>query len=110
MAKEPLVYLRGEMRPASQAHIAIYDAAVILGATVTDLARTFRQKLYTLEDHIDRFYPLTRLHHGVSDEVGLLMDLPEMVPQDLIGDLTRRALHLLLQFPEGQGSIRRNCR
>lgn len=53
---EPWVYLKGEMRPASQAHIAIYDAAVILGATVTDLARTFRQKLYRLEDHLQRFY------------------------------------------------------
>jgi len=56
MPQEPLVYLKGEMKPASQAHIAIYDAAVILGATVTDLARTFKQKLYRLEDHLDRFY------------------------------------------------------
>jgi len=55
-AREQWVYLKGEMVPASQAHIAIYDAAVILGATVTDLARTFGQKLYRLEDHVRRFY------------------------------------------------------
>ena len=55
-AKEQWVYLKGEMVPASQAHIAIYDAAVILGATVTDLARTFGQQLYRLEDHVRRFY------------------------------------------------------
>ena len=55
-AKEQWVYLKGEMVPAGQAHIAIYDAAVILGATVTDLARTFGQQLYRLEDHVRRFY------------------------------------------------------
>jgi len=43
------------MRPASQAHIAIYDAAVVLGATVTDLVRTFRQVPFRLDDHLDRF-------------------------------------------------------
>jgi len=56
MSQEPLVYLKGALTPASQAHIEIYDAAVVLGATVTDLERTFNQQLYRLEDHIDRFY------------------------------------------------------
>ena len=56
MSQENLVYLKGELRPASSAHIAIYDAAVVLGATVTDLARTFRGELYRLQDHVDRFY------------------------------------------------------
>ena len=56
MSTEPLVYLRGKLIPASEAHIAIYDAAVVLGATVTDLERTFNQKLFRLDDHIKRFY------------------------------------------------------
>ena len=56
MASEPLVYLRGGMQPASQAHVAIYDAAVVLGATVTDLVRTFDQQPYRLDDHLDRFF------------------------------------------------------
>jgi branched-subunit amino acid aminotransferase/4-amino-4-deoxychorismate lyase len=53
---EPIVYLRGQLVPASQAHIAIYDAGIILGATVTDMARTFKQQLFRLEDHVARFY------------------------------------------------------
>ena len=36
MDKEPLVYLNGEMMPASKAHIAIYDASVGMGATGKD--------------------------------------------------------------------------
>lgn len=56
MSDESLVYIKGELRPASSANIAIYDAAVVLGATVTDLARTFHGELYRLADHIQRFY------------------------------------------------------
>jgi branched-chain amino acid aminotransferase len=56
MSTEPLVYLRGEKIPASAAHIAIYDCAVVLGATVTDLLRTFHHNPFRLEDHIARFY------------------------------------------------------
>lgn len=53
---EPLVYLNGLMVPASHAHLAIYDAGIVLGATVTEMTRTFHQKPYRLEDHIDRLY------------------------------------------------------
>lgn len=53
---EPFVYLKGEFVPASQAHIAIYDASVVLGATITDLCRTFGQVPFRLEDHVARFY------------------------------------------------------
>ena len=54
--KEPFVYLKGDFLPASQAHIAIFDASVVLGATVTDLTRTFEHVPFRLEDHVARFY------------------------------------------------------
>lgn len=54
--KQPLVYLKGRFIPASEAHVAIYDAAVVMGVTVTDLLRTFKHRLFRLEDHIARFY------------------------------------------------------
>ena len=53
---EPLVFLNGQMVPASQAHLAIYDAGVVLGATVTEMTRTFRHRPYRLSDHIDRLF------------------------------------------------------
>jgi len=56
MPAEPLVYIKGRAVPASEAHIAIYDAAVVLGATVTDLLRTFRHQPYRMDDHLQRFY------------------------------------------------------
>ena len=53
---EPIVYLRGQMVPASQAHIKIYDMSIVQGASVTDLVRTFRHRPFRLDDHVDRFY------------------------------------------------------
>jgi branched-chain amino acid aminotransferase len=53
---EPLVYLNGRMVPASQAHLAIFDMGVVMGATVTEQTRTFRKKLFRLEDHLDRLF------------------------------------------------------
>lgn len=56
MNSESLVYIRGGLVPASQAHISIYDFGIVLGATVTDLLRTFHQEPYRVEDHVKRFY------------------------------------------------------
>jgi branched-chain amino acid aminotransferase len=56
MASEPLVYMRGQFIPASQANISIYDFGIVLGATVTDLLRTFKQQAYRVEEHVRRFY------------------------------------------------------
>ena len=66
---EPLVYLTGKLVPASQAHLAIFDAGIVLGATVTEMTRTFRQQPYRLEDHIDRLFrslKYTRMDIGTS--------------------------------------------
>jgi branched-subunit amino acid aminotransferase/4-amino-4-deoxychorismate lyase len=71
MATEPLVYLNGRMVPASEAHLAIYDSGVVLGATVTELTRTFRKQLYRLSDHLDRLFRslrYTRMDIGLSKE------------------------------------------
>ncbi len=66
---EPLVYLRGELVPASQAHVAIFDAGIVLGATVTEMTRTFRREPYRLDDHMDRLFrslKYTRMEIGIT--------------------------------------------
>jgi branched-subunit amino acid aminotransferase/4-amino-4-deoxychorismate lyase len=52
--EEPLVYLNGQLLPASRAHLAIYDAGVVLGATVAEQTRTFRHRPWRLDAHLDR--------------------------------------------------------
>ena len=56
MAETPLVYIRGRLVPAAEAHVSIYDFGVVMGVTITDLLRTFHQQPYRLDDHIRRFY------------------------------------------------------
>lgn len=53
---EPLVYLNDQTLPASEAHLAIYDKGVVLGATVTEMVRTYHHRLFRLEDHLQRLY------------------------------------------------------
>lgn len=68
---EPLVYLNGKLVPASQAHLAIFDAGVVLGATVTEMTRTFHRRPFRLDDHLDRLYrslKYTRMEIGASRE------------------------------------------
>ena len=55
MSQQELVYLNGQLVPSNQASIAIYDAAVVLGATLTDMERTFNHQIFKLEQHIEDF-------------------------------------------------------
>lgn len=66
---EPLVYLTGKLVPASEAHLAIFDAGIVLGATVTEMTRTFRHVPYRLDDHLDRLFrslKYTRMDIGMT--------------------------------------------
>lgn len=70
MSSSPqLVYLNGEYVPANEAKISIFDAAVMLGDTVTESTRTFAHHPFKLKEHIDRLYKslkVTRIDPGLS--------------------------------------------
>ena len=68
---EPVVYLHGELVPASAAHLKIYDAGVVLGATVTEMIRTFGREMYRLDDHLAR---LARSLKYVRFDIGQSME------------------------------------
>lgn len=52
---EPLAYLDGRYLPYPEARLPLHDAGFVLGATVTDLCRTFRKQPFRLADHLERF-------------------------------------------------------
>ena len=52
----PIAYLKGKFIPESQAMLPVYDAGIVIGATVTEMIRTFSHKPFKLEEHIDRLY------------------------------------------------------
>lgn len=66
---EPQVYLNGELIPFSQAKIPIYDKGIVMGATVTEMTRTYRKILFRLEDHLERLdesFASTGIDPGIS--------------------------------------------
>ena len=58
---EPLAFVNGALVPQSDAGLALNDAGFLFGATVTDLCRTFRHRLYRWPDHLARFRQSCRL-------------------------------------------------
>lgn len=51
----PFAYLNGRLLPAADATVAIHDAGIVAGVTVTDFCRTFAHRLYRWADHLARF-------------------------------------------------------
>lgn len=94
---EPLVYLNGRMVPASQAGLAVYDAGLVLGATVTEMTRTFGRRLFRLNDHLDRLFrslEYVRINIGMSREE-LTRVSEELVARNLTADEESSELGLI---------------
>ena len=51
---EPIAYLDGEYVPISQAKVSVFDLGLVLGASVTEMIRTFNQTPFRLQDHLQR--------------------------------------------------------
>ncbi|HEU5103774.1 MAG TPA: aminotransferase class IV [Roseiflexaceae bacterium] len=70
-AAQHLVYINGELVPRDEAKISVFDAAVMLGDTVTESTRTFGHRPFKLEQHIDRLYKslkVTRINPGMTPD------------------------------------------
>ena len=55
-SRESLVYVNGELVPASQASVSVFDRGFRWGDGVYEMARTFSGKIWKLRDHLDRLY------------------------------------------------------
>jgi branched-chain amino acid aminotransferase len=88
MSMEPVVYLNGSFIPSSQASVSIYDYGIVIGATITDLLRTFAGKPYRMEQHIDRFYRSCKY-------AGIKPPKTEIECAELTRELIRRNMPLL---------------
>ena len=50
-----LAWINGNFIPQSEAVITLHDAGFVMGATVTDMSRSFAHKPFMLKEHIHRF-------------------------------------------------------
>src|SRR5262245_55413326 len=77
----PLAYLSGRYLPVDEVRLSFNDAGFVWGATVTDLCRTFRHRVYRLDEHLRRFrqscdlarVPLLADDAALSDIAGRLV-------------------------------------
>ncbi len=72
------VWINGELVPPEHAVISVFDAAVMLGDTVTESTRTFGHRPFKLEQHLDRLYKslkVTRIDPGLSRDALLAVTL-----------------------------------
>jgi branched-chain amino acid aminotransferase len=53
---DPIAYLNGQLLPASQAVLPVFDAGFVLGATATEQLRTFHGELFRLPEHLQRLH------------------------------------------------------
>jgi len=114
---EPLVFLNGNLVPASQAHLAIFDAGIVLGATVTEMTRTFRHEPYRLDDHLDRLF---RSLKYTRMEIGQTKSQLESVSRELVAHNAKLVdaedelglIHFVTagEFPVYAGSAGRSAR
>lgn len=51
---EPIAFLNGQIVPFSQAAVPVTDLAVVAGASVAEMIRTFEHVPFRLRDHLDR--------------------------------------------------------
>lgn len=68
-ASKHQVYINGDYFLPDEAKISVFDAAVMLGDTVTESTRTFRHQPFKLDEHIDRLYKslkVTRIDPGMT--------------------------------------------
>jgi len=78
---EPTVYLNGTFVPASQAKLNIYDSGIVLGATVTEMTRTFRHTPFRLEEHIRRLFRSLRY---VRFDIGMTEEQLQRISRELV--------------------------
>jgi branched-chain amino acid aminotransferase len=74
---EPVAALNGRLVPLRQACVSVVDDGIVQGATLTERIRTFAQRSYLLEEHLQRLRrSLTST--GIADP-SLADELPQIV-------------------------------
>ncbi len=85
---EPLAYLNGRILPVSQTNLSVFDMGLVMGAAITEMARTFRHECFRLREHVDRLF--RSLKH-----VGFEMDLTRDALADLVLELLEHNARLV---------------
>ena len=92
---EPLAYLNGQLVRASQATISLIDTGFVQGAAVAEQLRSFRGKLFHVEEHLARLEISLRL---LNLDPGMTLDRMAAVAREVCDHN-----HLLLEAGDDVG-------
>jgi len=56
-----VVYFNGEFVSEQEARVSIFDSALMFGDMAFEMTRTYGQKPFRLQEHLDRLYASLRL-------------------------------------------------
>ncbi len=82
---QPLAYLNGQLIPGDQALLPVFDAGIVQGATVSETLRTFAQRLFRLDEHLQR---LARSLDSVGFDIEISLDDLAGTCRDLVAHNT----------------------
>lgn len=85
---ERVLWMNGSFIPESQAMVPVRELSFIHGDGAFDMTRTFRHRIFRLEEHIDRFYKSLR-------SLRLDPTMPKERMIEISREVTERNLHLL---------------
>ena len=80
---EPVAYLNGRLVPVSAACLPVWDLGLVMGATATEMLRTFGLIPYRVREHLERLRESCRI-------LGLNADLRPVVWEEWIAELVER--------------------
>ena len=106
MAKEPLIYLNGKIAEFRDTQISPFDRGFLWGDGVYEITPCFGNKLYRLEDHIDRLYrslSYVRINPSLSPS-DMIMETERLLSENkdrLDTDSMYRVGHWVTRGPDG---------
>lgn len=79
---EPIAFLNGQIVPFSEASVPVTDLAVVAGASVTEMIRTFGHVPFRLSDHLERLaasvelcgFPTPIDRRQIEDSIAQIVD------------------------------------
>jgi len=101
---EPIYYISGEWVPRSEAKISIFDSGLLFGDTLTEATRTFRQRPYEEDRHLERFTQSARLARFSIAELPRLKEIiAEMLERN--SDLVSNAGEVFIRLEATRGVL-----
>src|SRR3989338_2978115 len=99
-------YINGDFIPEQEAAVSVFDTAIATGEVVVEITRTFNQKPFLLDVHLERLYAGARelgIKTGLSFE-DMMVETQELLDRNLQTEDTRTDWQVIHYLSKGLNS------